>query len=57
MDQKMMIAHMQGKFKMSVLNHVGHVVQEDDPRHVAELFDSFVNVFKIGQELPFVNKR
>ena len=39
MDQEMTIANMQGKFKLSVANHVGHMIQEDDPRYVADLLD------------------
>jgi len=31
MDKELTIAHMQGKFKLSVLMNVGHAIQEDDP--------------------------
>ena len=38
MDQELTIAHMQGKFKMVVIDNVGHVIQEDRPEAVAVVF-------------------
>lgn len=38
---------MQGKFKLVVLNDVGHVIHEDKPRAVAEVFKEFLATFKI----------
>lgn len=47
-DQQMMIAQMQGKYKHTVFFNVGHMVQEDDPeRFVAEI-RNFVGTFKIS---------
>lgn len=31
MDKELTIAHMQGKFKLVVVDNVGHVIQEDRP--------------------------
>tara|TARA_B110000305_G_C19097968_1_gene473928 strand:- start:81 stop:620 length:540 start_codon:yes stop_codon:yes gene_type:complete len=38
MDKELTIAHMQGKFKMVVVDNVGHVIQEDRPDAVATSF-------------------
>lgn len=38
---------MEGKFKMVVVNNVGHAVQEDDPAKVAEVFMDFLEKFHI----------
>jgi protein phosphatase methylesterase 1 len=37
LDKELMIAQMQGKFKLSVLMDVGHSVQEDDFKGTAKL--------------------
>lgn len=54
MDKELTIAHMQGKFKMVVIDEVGHVIQEDKPGAVAEAFRSFLEKFRI---MPEVNKQ
>ncbi|KAJ6457486.1 Alpha/Beta hydrolase protein [Mycena vitilis] len=41
LDKPLMIAQMQGKFQMVVVNGVGHVLHEDDPTHVAEILLDF----------------
>lgn len=40
---------MQGKFKLCVLHHVGHSVQEDDPKATAKLLYEFLYIFRIPQ--------
>ena len=40
---------MQGKFKLVVLDQVGHVIHEDQPRKVAEVFREFIQHFKIPE--------
>ena len=36
-----MIGQMQGKFQLEVMPGVGHMVQEDDPRRLAEVLVGF----------------
>lgn len=50
MDKDLTIAHMQGKFKMVVVDNVGHVIQEDRPEAVAQVFMSFLEKFHIQAE-------
>ena len=47
MDKELTIAHMQGRFKMVVVDNVGHVIQEDRPDAVAQVFLSFLEKFRI----------
>jgi protein phosphatase methylesterase 1 len=47
MDKELTIAQMQGRFKLVVLDQVGHVIQEDQPRACAEVFKEFLNLFRI----------
>ena len=47
MDKELMIAQMQGKFKLSVIKNVGHIVQEDNPKKTAEVINDFVKIFRI----------
>ena len=51
MDKDLTIAHMQGKFKMVVVDNVGHVIQEDRPEAVAEIFMSFLEKFRINSQV------
>ncbi|KAJ5070816.1 protein phosphatase methylesterase-1 related [Anaeramoeba ignava] len=37
LDRPMTIAHMQGKFQLSIAYHTGHAIQEDDPFKVAKV--------------------
>ncbi len=37
MDKELTIAHMQGRFKLMVLENVGHIIHEDEPRKVAQI--------------------
>ena len=47
MDKDLTIAHMQGKFKMVVIDNCGHVIQEDRPEAVAQAFMQFLEKFHI----------
>jgi len=47
MDKDLTIAQMQGKFKLVVIDQVGHVIHEDQPRKVAVVFNDFLAHFKI----------
>lgn len=51
MDKELTIAHMQGKFKMVVIDNVGHVIQEDRPAAVAQVFLEFLNKFRIPTQV------
>lgn len=50
MDKELTIAHMQGKFKMVVCDNVGHVIQEDNPQLVAQVFHTYLQKFRIPTE-------
>ncbi|TIA86985.1 hypothetical protein E3P99_03476 [Wallemia hederae] len=41
LDTPLMIAQMQGKFQLSVVQNVGHCLQEDDPARVADILYAF----------------
>ncbi len=43
MDKELTIAQMQGKFKLVVVDQVGHAIHEDKPKQVAEAFHSFLS--------------
>lgn len=47
MDKDLTIAQMQGKFKLVVLDQVGHSIHEDQPKKVAEVFHEFLQQFRI----------
>jgi protein phosphatase methylesterase 1 len=42
MDKDLSIAHMAGKFKMVVIENVGHAIQEDNPISVSQNFEQFL---------------
>lgn len=46
MDTEMTIAQMQGKFKMVVVNNVGHVIQEDSPKEFAKIMNELLIGFR-----------
>jgi protein phosphatase methylesterase 1 len=60
MDKDLTIAQMQGKFKLSVINNVGHLVHEDDPSSTFKIIDNFITTFKIAAKLsemkPIIGK-
>ncbi|KAI0951613.1 hypothetical protein AcW1_008616 [Taiwanofungus camphoratus] len=41
LDKELMIGQMQGKFQLVVMPGVGHMLQEDDPTHLAEILVGF----------------
>jgi len=47
MDKDLTIAQMQGKFKLSVVKDVGHIIHEDNPKAAADVIKDFINLFKI----------
>ena len=47
MDKELTIAQMQGKFKLVVVDQVGHVIHEDQPKKVAQVFHDFLAQFRI----------
>ncbi len=47
MDKELTIAHMQGMFRMIVVNNVGHIIHEDNHRKMSEIVKDFVKVFRI----------
>ena len=51
MDKSLTIAQMQGKFKLTTLEDVGHIVQEDKPKETFNIIDSFISTFKIPPKL------
>ena len=50
MDKELTIAQMQGKFKLTVIENVGHNMQEDNPKRVAESFMHFLEQFRIPEK-------
>ncbi len=51
MDKDLTIAQMQGKFKLNVINDVGHIVHEDNPQAAYNIIDSFITTFRIEGKL------
>ena len=49
MDKELTIAHMQGKFKMCLINEVGHFMHEDNPHSAAMNIIDFVKMFRIPE--------
>jgi protein phosphatase methylesterase 1 len=60
MDKELTIAQMQGKFKLSVIKNVGHIIHEDDAKETYNMILSFINTFKITSNVseikPIVGK-
>lgn len=52
MDTELTIGHMQGRFKLDVATHVGHLIQEDDPKGLGKLLAGFLHAFKIQENIP-----
>eukprot|EP00920_Eleutheroschizon_duboscqi_P030793 GHVT01074365.1.p1 GENE.GHVT01074365.1~~GHVT01074365.1.p1 ORF type:complete len:316 (-),score=64.03 GHVT01074365.1:1229-2176(-) len=42
LDNELMIAHMQGKFQLSIVAGSGHIIEEDQPEEVASIIVAFV---------------
>ena len=47
LDKELTIAQMQGKFQLSVVNNVGHVIHEDNPERVFQIIEEFIHIFRI----------
>ena len=60
MDKDLTIAQMQGKYKLSILRNVGHIMHEDAPDKVMGVIDDFVHTFRItsqlGEMVPVIGK-
>ncbi len=60
MDKELTIAQMQGKFKLCVINNVGHIVHEDNPKETYSIIDDFIKTFRIPGRIqdvkPIVGK-
>lgn len=56
LDRTLTVGQMQGKFQLALMPTAGHAIHEDDPSHVADLIEKFMDKFRIGQApLPFLN--
>ena len=49
-DKELDIALMQGKFKLEVLADVGHAIQEDNPKVLAESLRNFATTFRVHEQ-------
>ena len=47
MDKDLTIAQMQGKYKLSILRNVGHIMHEDKPEEVMKVIKDFITTFRI----------
>jgi len=60
MDKDLTIAQMQGKFKLSVIKNVGHIIHEDDAKETYKIIVSFIDTFKITSNVseikPIIGK-
>lgn len=60
MDKELTIAQMQGKFKLSVIKNVGHIIHEDDAKETFNMIKSFIDTFKITSNVseikPIIGK-
>ena len=60
MDKDLTISQMQGKFQLSVVPDVGHIIQEDDPVKTMKIIEDFIKIFKIGPKIsdmkPIIGK-
>lgn len=58
LDKDLTVGQMQGKFQLVLLPTSGHAIHEDEPDHIQQFLQRFVDNFRIGQSpLPFVNKQ
>ncbi len=60
MDKDLTIAQMQGKFKLSVVKDVGHIIHEDNPKATVLVVKDFINLFRISPSVsemkPIIGK-
>ena len=60
MDKDLTIAQMQGKFQLSVVQNVGHLIHEDAPEKTLKIIEEFIHIFKISEKMtemkPIIGK-
>ena len=47
MDKDLTIAQMQGKYKLSIMRNVGHIMHEDKPEEAMKFVKEFIHTFRI----------
>ena len=47
MDKDLTIAQMQGKYKLSIMRNVGHIMHEDKPEEAIKFIKEFIHTFRI----------
>ena len=59
-DKDLTITQMQGKYKLSILKNVVHIMHEDVPDKVMGVVDGFIHTFRITPQLsemiPVISK-
>ena len=60
MDKDLSIVQIQGKYKLSILRNVGHIMHEDVTDKVMGVIDDFIHTFRITPQLsemiPVISK-
>lgn len=60
LDKELTIAQMQGKYQLSVVNNVGHLIHEDNPERTLQIIEDFIHIFRISGKLsemkPIIGK-
>ena len=51
LDKDLTIAQMQGKFKLTVVRNVGHIMHEDNPEEINKAIEDFVVGFRIKEKV------
>ena len=51
MDKDLSIVQIQGKYKLSILKNVVHIMHEDAPDKVMGVIDDFIHTFRIAHQL------
>ena len=51
MDKDLSIVQIQGKYKLSILRNVGHIMHEDVTDKVMGVIDDFIHTFRIAHQL------
>ncbi|KAL9645147.1 hypothetical protein ABK040_002350 [Willaertia magna] len=57
LDKELMIAQMQGKFQLKVINRSGHIIQEDDPKQTSEAIFMFLTRWTRAFDIKLVIKK
>ena len=50
MDKDLTIAQMQGKYKLSIMRIVGHIIIEDKPNETMKFIKDFIRIFRKNGE-------